>query len=596
MQRAEMLEVIALFNKGYKEAALEAIHKIELSDPKNLDTKYNYALMLGLAGNHVEEQKKYKEIIEINPKDCDALVNLAVSLNETTNYKEAVQYSSEAISINSNIAEAYEARGIAKQHQDLVEDANLDLKKWLNLKIKNVNTKYSDTLIECLELIKINAIYETEKKINTDRIRLEEKARRIVESLKKIPSEYLQTNNIGKKIAFKLNRFYLAYQQKDDKEINEIYSQITALLLDKIEQPNKIKNIHNKKIGVISTFKYHPNLFIIEQLKQIDKNLQVVLIIINNPKIKLDGIPTNFKIDHVNISPDNLNQVVQNISNQNIDILFMPDIGMSIESQILAAYRLAKVSIMGWLHPVTSGSKNIDYFLSGELMETLESESQYTETLIKLPGIGLKINPEPYISTTIKKLHDKQKNEHLMVGCLQTPFKYHPQYDYILIEIAKKIVKVKFKFIKYQDELDEKLRKRLTLEFEKNGIDPSIITFQDRLNKENYRNFLKTLDIALDTLGWSGGNTTLDCLGAGLPVLTLKNNFMRSNHTAAIYKLIGIEELTSTSPEELIEKIYTISLNNEYLKKIRCQIYENFLNIKSECYISKFINEISLKN
>ena len=98
-----------------------------------------------------------------------------------------------------------------------------------------------------------------------------------------------------------MNRFYLAYQQKNDKEINEIYNQITTLLLGNIEQPNKIKNINNKKIGVISTFKYHPNLFIIEQLKQIDKNLQVVLIIINNPKIKLDGIPTNFKIDHLNI-------------------------------------------------------------------------------------------------------------------------------------------------------------------------------------------------------------------------------------------------------------------------------------------------------
>jgi hypothetical protein len=69
---------------------------------------------------------------------------------------------------------------------------------------------------------------------------------------------------------------------------------------------------------------------------------------------------------------------------------------------------------------------------------------------------------------------------------------------------------------------------------------------------------------------------------------------MRSNHTAGIYELINIKELISTTTEELINKIYNVSLDNKYLRKVQCQMFENFINLKSDFYISHFINEISL--
>jgi predicted O-linked N-acetylglucosamine transferase (SPINDLY family) len=82
-------------------------------------------------------------------------------------------------------------------------------------------------------------------------------------------------------------------------------------------------------------------------------------------------------------------------------------------------------------------------------------------------------------------------------------------------------------------------------------------------------------------------------LGAGVPIFTLKNNLMRSNHTAGIYELIGIKDLISTTPEELINKIYNFSLDKDCLKKLQSQIFENFINLKSDFYISHFINEVS---
>ncbi len=589
-----MIEAIQFFNLGQKNIAFQIMQKLEEEHPNELNIKYNYALMLGMDGMYLEEQKKYKEIIAINPMDSDTYVNLAISLNETKDYKESIQCSNQALKINPNIAEGYEARGIAKQHLDLVEEANLDFRKWLKLELKEEHSKYSKILMECLELIKLPAIYQNEKELNNNRMTLEKRAKDTLEKLKKTPIECIEKNNVGTKIAFKINRFYLAYHQKNDKKTNEIFCEITKLLLGEqhnfTEQEKKRENI----LGVISTFRYHPKQFIIEQLKQLDKNIKTILIVVNNPQIILGKIPENFYIEHINITPNNIKEAIKKIHDKNIDILFMPDIGMSIESQILAPYKLAKVSMMGWLHPVTSGSKNIDYFLSGELMETLDSQNQYTETLIKLPGVGLKIKPEDYISTTINELQSKNKNEYFKIGCLQTPFKYHPKYDYILIEIAKKIKKVNFIFIKYNDELDNKLMNRIKAEFEKNNLDPNIIKLQERLQKETYRNFLKTLDIALDTFGWSGGNTTLDCLGAGLPVLTMQNEYMRANHTAGIYKLIDEETLILNSPNELIHKIEELNNDAIKLKRMQIKIYEKFIRLESDSGISNFINMINL--
>ena len=50
-------------------------------------------------------------------------------------------------------------------------------------------------------------------------------------------------------------------------------------------------------------------------------------------------------------------------------------------------------------------------------------------------------------------------------------------------------------------------------------------------------------DVMLDTLHWSGGNTSLDALAAGLPVVTAPGRFMRGRQSAAMLAMLGVEEL-----------------------------------------------------
>ena len=47
----------------------------------------------------------------------------------------------------------------------------------------------------------------------------------------------------------------------------------------------------------------------------------------------------------------------------------------------------------------------------------------------------------------------------------------------------------------------------------------------------------------VDTLHWSGGNTSLDALACSLPVVTLPGTYMRGRQSAGMLSLLGIPEL-----------------------------------------------------
>jgi CRISPR-associated protein Csy1 len=50
-------------------------------------------------------------------------------------------------------------------------------------------------------------------------------------------------------------------------------------------------------------------------------------------------------------------------------------------------------------------------------------------------------------------------------------------------------------------------------------------------------------DAMLDTLHWSGGNTSLDALACGLPVVTLPGPYMRGRQSAGMLGILGATEL-----------------------------------------------------
>jgi predicted O-linked N-acetylglucosamine transferase (SPINDLY family) len=114
----------------------------------------------------------------------------------------------------------------------------------------------------------------------------------------------------------------------------------------------------------------------------------------------------------------------------------------------MAGLRLAPIQCVAWGHPVTTGLPSIDYFLSSELMERENPQEHYSGKLILLPNIGVTY-PKPYIPPIVKSRSDYSlSNNDVIYLCCQAPFKYLPQYDFILAETAHRIPQAKFVFLR----------------------------------------------------------------------------------------------------------------------------------------------------
>jgi hypothetical protein len=59
-------------------------------------------------------------------------------------------------------------------------------------------------------------------------------------------------------------------------------------------------------------------------------------------------------------------------------------------------------------------------------------------------------------------------------------------------------------------------------------------------------------DAMLDTLRWSGGNTSLDALAAGLPIVTLPGRLMRARQSAAMLAIAGVPGLVAQDVDDYV--------------------------------------------
>jgi protein O-GlcNAc transferase len=81
------------------------------------------------------------------------------------------------------------------------------------------------------------------------------------------------------------------------------------------------------------------------------------------------------------------------VTSRNIDVLVYLDIGMEPSTVVWAAARLAPVQVALWGHPSTSGTDNIDYFLSSDDFHASAAslelpQDHFVEQLVRLDSLG----------------------------------------------------------------------------------------------------------------------------------------------------------------------------------------------------------------
>jgi len=367
--------------------------------------------------------------------------------------------------------------------------------------------------------------------------------------------------------------FYLAYQahnvvESQSKYANLVHQVMTANYPQWVQPRSMPPLLENGKIrvGYISSYlhSYSGTLWLTGWLRYADtKQFEIYCYYTGNDPDPITEQFRQYSTEFRHI-PHNLEAVCQQIIDDKLHILVFPEIGMDAPTIQIAALRLAPIQCIAWGHPVTSGLPTIDYFISSELMEPENARSHYSETLVKLPNIGVSY-PKPIVGELTQTRSDFDLREDAVIYlCCQAPFKYLPQYDFILAEIALHIPQAQFIFPRGQ-----LLRERLKQAFAAVNLNSEdYCLFLTISTRQDYMaiNFLS--DVFLDTFTWSGGNTSLEAIACNLPIVTCPGEFMRGLHADSFLKMLGVTDTIAKNEVEYIEIAVKLGIDSEWRRDI----------------------------
>jgi predicted O-linked N-acetylglucosamine transferase (SPINDLY family) len=276
--------------------------------------------------------------------------------------------------------------------------------------------------------------------------------------------------------------------------------------------------------------------------------------------------------DHWIMVPENLVLARCIIEKCELDVLFYQDIGMEPFTYFLAFSRLAPVQCTSFGHPVTTGIPNMDYFVSAEAYEQPHSREHYSEKLHLLRDVGsCAYYYRPALPEPLKprEFFGIPKNRTIYI-CPQTLFKFHPDFDEILAGILRRdpdgvLVLIEGPHLEWT----ARLRRR----FGESIPDVlSRIQFVPQQPGPDFTNLIAVCDVMLDTIHFCGQNTSHEGFAAGIPIVTLPGEFMRSRHTLGFYRKMGFMDCVAKSPAEYIDIAVKLGMDIDFRNEVREKI------------------------
>ena len=526
--------------------------------------------------NFSEAEKCFEELKNIHPTNKDILKNLSLCYFQNNKFKDCENIIKSMFDLGFKEKKLIEFLLLVLKKQD---DADQILK--LISKEKNlIDSKY-----ELLEKYERPAIAMNAEEIESYRLNSTEKIN------KAISDNNLKLNIDNQFLDPPL--FYYSYDKKNNLELSKKLNELFKKTYHELSQKVVIKKNDNEKIkiGFISEyFKNHTisklfkglifnldnslfdvNIFYVDNGKNIDEEF-----FDNEKKNKIK----NFKL------PKLFDEKVNFISNKNLDIVFYPDIGMSTQLYYLTFLRLGQKQITSWGHPETTGNPEIDYFLSSKLLEinSIDAQKHYSEKLLLSDYL-----PMYFFKPKIKKIDDSELQSKNIYSCPQTLFKFHPDFDEIILKILQNDSKAEIYFIKGREKIfSKKIFERLYKKIS-NKIDR--IHFLDKMTVEEYINHCGRASVLLDPLYFGAGNSFHESMFYGTPTVSMPTQFLRSKIVEGAYKQMQINDppiakdmdeyvslaikIANTEPKQSLEK------KKYYSNNANQNLYENKEALKS---------------
>ena len=372
------------------------------------------------------------------------------------------------------------------------------------------------------------------------------------------------------------SNFLLAYQGGDDRELQARYAAVVARTIDTIAAQSRAPIARSYaggrriRIGFASAFfsEGTVGMYFRRWIERLDRSrFEVTLYNLRrgvNPFLtvlsaKADRVRS---FDGPALAPSVLAPTIRDDA---LDVLVYPELGMDATSFVLAALRLAPVQCAAWGHPVTTGHPTIDVYFTCGPMEPPDADAHYTERLVRLPGIGTEYS-RPALPEDATRARFGLPDATPLWLCPQSLFKIHPDNDALFARALAAAPDARLvMFQGRHPALTAKFLARLRAACERENIvlaERAIVVPQ--CSHPDYLRINLVCDVMLDTLHWSGGNTSLDALACSLPIVTLPGRLMRGRQSAAMLELAGVGELVARDDDDYIRIAARLTTDRSY--------------------------------
>ena len=555
--------------KAQEGKAEEALCHIELAlrgAPTSTLVLMNYGNILSEFGRDSEALARFDQALALNPQLSSVWINRGSSLNRLRRYDEAVASHQRAISLNPNEADAHYNLGLALHHQGRHGPAGASFDRALELRPGFVRASVARCMAE------LPVLYADEAEIDRRRSAYSVRLQALALAADQTPREFATAIDATPP-------FFLPYQGRNDRDLQALYGAIICRAMARNKPPSaqlerKAATGERVRVGIVSGFfRSHSNwkIPIKGWVSQLDRR-----------RFQLFGYHTGDLLDHeTQFARSMFDRFVQGPMHMDAwcnviladrpHVLIYPEIGMAPRTLQLAAQRLAPVQCNSWGHPVTSGFPTIDYYLSSELMEPTEAESHYTEKLIRLPNLSIYYEPAEAAPASFNRETLGAHQGGPTYWCGQSLYKYLPQHDHVFARIASGVGDCRFVFIDYPGQNASALfRRRLAHAFGAVGLNSEThCVFLKPMPLEQFIAAMAQCDVFLDSIGWSGCNSTLESLAHDLPIVTMPGPMMRGRHSMAILKMMGQIDTIASTTEQYVAHAVRLGSDIEWRGNLR---------------------------
>jgi predicted O-linked N-acetylglucosamine transferase (SPINDLY family) len=530
--------------------ALQSFDRALALRPTYAKAHCNRGAILEAIGRSEEALACFERTLALQPDFPEAMLNRTASLRSLRRYREALQNINALLARHPDYAEAYYQRGLLLGNNNRCAEATADYERALAIKPDYTKARWTS----CNSVLPI--LYAEESEIARQRTEYERR-------LRALRTEYEAGTIPGDmSLGFGLAQpFLLPYQGYNDRELQTVLggllTQVAAKRYGSVELATPPAPGERIRVGIVSSFFRQHSVWKVGMrgwVTQLDpQRFQIFGYHIGT---QCDGETATAKAhcDKFVQGPLPVEEWRKVIAADQPHIILYGEIGMASESAELAAMRLAPVQCSYLGHPQTSGMPTIDYFLSGELIEPADGDRHYSEKLQRLPNIAFHYEPLNLGPASVTRAQIGLRPSATAYWSAQSLFKYLPQHDEVFPRIAREVGDCQFVFLHHTtDEVTEQFKSRLErafAAFDLKSADHCV--FLPRMDTNHFAAAAAQCDLMLDSIGWSGGNTTLEAIAQDLPVVTHEGEFMRGRISAGILRMMGMAETIATTIDEYV--------------------------------------------